>query len=80
MNKSRITISEAIRIAVRFSRLDHDEPYCVSAIYEDDTIALVVFTLFQRYEFYVDACSGEVLGIMSEPAYFIDNIESALSA
>lgn len=70
MRKPQITISEAIRIAFSYSRLEYDEPYCVSAIYEDHYIALVVFTLFQQYEYYVDAVSGEVIGVMSEPLSF----------
>lgn len=80
MIKPQITISEAIRIAVGYSRLELDEPYCVSAVCEDDTIALVVFTLYQRYEFYVDSASGEVLGVMSEPLNLFEKQDDALCA
>lgn len=80
MNRPRISIEEAIRIAVAHARLEHDEPYCASAIVEDGFIALAVFTLFQRYEFYVDADSGEVLGIMSEPVLFPENDDDAMCA
>lgn len=76
MNRLQITIPEAIKIAVSFSNLMNNDPYCVSALYEDDLIALVIFTLFQRYEFYVNAGSGEVVGMMSEPTDS-DEIEEA---
>ena len=67
MNRPQITIPEAIRIAVSYSKLESSEPYCVSAIYDSNYIELVIYTLFQRYDFYVDSRSGEVSGIMSEP-------------
>lgn len=80
MNRPEISITEAIRIAVAHSRLENDDPYCVSALYEDDYISLVVYTLYQRYEFYVDAFSGEVSGIMSEPIDFIEDEEAEICA
>ena len=80
MFKPQISILDAIKIAISYSRIELDDPYCVSAIYEDTIIALVINTLYQRYEFYVDSCSGEVLGIMSEPADYSEIIESALCA
>lgn len=80
MNRPKITITEAIRIAVGYSNLENDAPYCVSALYEDDYIALVVYTLYQRYEFYVDALSGEVCGIMSEPIDFSEDEEAEICA
>ena len=81
MNRPQITITEAIQTAVRYARIENDEPFCASAICEENTIALIIYTFYQKYEFYVDSCSGEVLGIMSEPMFELSEEElSALCA
>lgn len=67
MNRPEINISDAINIAVRYAGFENDEPCCVSAVYEGDFFALTVYTVFQKYEFYVHGTSGEVTGMISEP-------------
>lgn len=54
----------------------NDGNYCCEYIcLEDNCYRLIVSTLMLRYEFYVDAASGEVLGIDTEP--MIDVTETA---
>lgn len=80
MDRPEITITEAIRLAVSFSKLENNDPYCVSALYEDNYIALVIYTLFQRYDFYVDASSGEVVGMICEPTDPVEIEEAKICA
>lgn len=46
----------------------NDENYrCDYIALEGDCYHMVICTLMLKYEFYVDACTGEVLGINTEP-------------
>lgn len=67
MNRPQITLSDAIIAAITHSNIENDEPCCVRAVYMNGYFDLAVYTLYQKYDFYVDAFSGEVSGIMSEP-------------
>ena len=81
MKNNQITINDAIQSAVRYAGIENDMPFCASAICEESAISLTVYTFYQKYEFYVDSCSGEVLGIMSEPMFELSEEElSALCA
>ncbi len=73
MNRPQISIPGSIKIVISDLSLEHDDPYCVSAIYEDGFISLVIFTLFMQYMVYVDACTGEICGLMTEPVDFVEN-------
>ncbi len=59
--------NEFISICRKESRFTGDEPRCLSAEYDSGLHRFLVTTLFMRYEFYVDALSGEVLGIDTQP-------------
>ena len=78
MKRPKITITEAIQAAVCYARIENDEPFCASALYEEDFFALVIYTFYQRYEFYVDSGSGEVLGILSEPMFDLPEEKGAV--
>ena len=78
MNRPQITITEAIRSAVLYANIENDEPFCASALYEEGSFALVIYTFYQKYEFYVDSRSGEVLGILSEPMFDLPEEEGAV--
>ena len=67
MNNIEITIVDAIRIAATYLNVGDSEMCCVRAAYEDGFFVLTLQTLFQKYEFYVHASSGEVVGVSSEP-------------
>ena len=67
INMNRITDSQALRIAVRAAGLENDEYRCLSSRYDGDLCHLIVRTPYLRYEFYVDALDGEVVGISTEP-------------
>lgn len=78
MNINQITITEAIQSAVRYAGIENDMPFCASALCEESTIALIIYTFYQKYEFYVDSRSGEVLGILSEPMFDLPEEEGAV--
>lgn len=77
MNNNQITITEAIQSAVRYAGIENDMPFCASAICEESTISLTVYTFYQKYEFYVDSCSAEVVGLLSEPMFDLFEEEGA---
>ena len=61
------TREQALQSAFAFASIQNDEPCCLSSRYTDGLFHFIVSTLYLRYEFYVDAESGEVLGIDTEP-------------
>ena len=50
------------KVSFQYADIKNDEPFCLSRTYADELYHFVVWTLYLRYEFYVDAVSGEVLG------------------
>jgi len=58
---------QALQRALIYADIKNDEPFCLSRTYADELYHFVVRTFYMRYEFYVDAVSGEVLGISTEP-------------
>lgn len=71
MGNNTIKMTEAIRTAVKSAGLEFSDPLCTSAVYENGLFDLVICTMLQKYEFYVSGNSGEVVGMISEPAYDI---------
>ena len=68
MNKTiKLTQDEALRCAIIYTNIGNDEPVCISGNLADGLFHFIVTTLYLRYEFYVDAGNGEVLGISTEP-------------
>lgn len=67
MNRPKKSITDAINIALRDAGIENDAPFCVRAVYEDGYFALTIYTLLQKYDFYVHGASGEVTGMISEP-------------
>ena len=66
-NTIKLTPDQALRCAIAYAELKNDEPVCTSCGFADGLFRFIVTTLYLRYEFYVDAVSGEVLGISTEP-------------
>lgn len=64
---SLITSEQAMRRAMDYAGLTDAESFWTLDRYEDGLYALSALTLYQRYEFYMDATTGEVLGVNSEP-------------
>lgn len=62
-----ITVFEAYKNAVAYARLEDNAPQCVTARLENDLYELEVRTILMRYDILVDACTGEVVGLSSEP-------------
>ena len=67
MGNNTIKMTEAIRTAVRSAGIENDDPLCTSAVYENGLFDLVIYTMLQKYEFYVNGSSREVVGMISEP-------------
>lgn len=62
---------EAVALALRSVGLDMTDARCTKAVYNEGYYELLVFTSFQKYDFYVDVYSGDVLGINIEPVHII---------
>ena len=58
---------EAYCIAVKEAGLEANSPVCTDITLDGSIYEISIKTLFLRYDFYVGALSGEVLGINFEP-------------
>ena len=75
MNKTiKLTQDEALRCAIIYTNIGNDEPVCISGNLADGLFHFIVTTLYLRYEFYVDAVSGEILGISTEPLSYLETL------
>ena len=64
---NRLTKEEALHAALRYAKLEHDEYSCLRCRLEADLYHILVRTPYLHYTFYVEAESGEVLGLDTEP-------------
>ena len=64
---SNLKPEQALQLALACVNLSNDEFCCLSSQYNQGLYNFVLRTLCLRYEFYVDAAKGEVLGINTEP-------------
>lgn len=64
---SNLKPEQALQFALACVNLSNDEFCCLSSRYNQGLYNFVLRTLCLRYEFYVDASNGEVLGINTEP-------------
>ena len=62
-----ISAREAFFIAVKEAGLEANSPVCTDITLNGSIYEISIKTLFLRYDFYVGALSGEVLGINFEP-------------
>ena len=66
-NTKQLTKDQALRAALRYADLPCDQALCLDSRLEDGLWHMLVRTAYLRYEFYVDAVSGELLGIDTQP-------------
>ncbi len=64
---NNITVFEAYRNAVAYAQLENNAPQCVAAELEGGLYDLEIRTVLMRYDIFVDALTGEVVGLNSEP-------------
>lgn len=65
--RNTLTIEQAMRCALVYARIENETCRCLSSGRDADLYHFVVHTAFMRYEFYVDAGSGDVLGLDTQP-------------
>ncbi len=73
-NTLKLTTDQALQSAIAYAEIKNDEPRCASGSLADGVYHFIVTTLYLRYEFYVDAVSGEVLGISTEPLSYLETL------
>ena len=73
-NTIKLTPDQALRCAIAYAELKNNEPVCTSCSFTDGLFRFSVTTLYLRYEFYVDAVSGEILGISTEPLSYPETL------
>ncbi len=73
-NTNMYTAAEALQSALEYAGIAADENRCLLARYDGGLYHILVRTLYQKYEFYVDAESGEVLGISAEPSLDLETL------
>ena len=64
---SRLTKEQALNIALTYAGIENNEPHCLSNVFRSGFYQVAVRTPYLKYEFFVDAASGEVAGIDMEP-------------
>ena len=65
--ENQLTQEQALRAALEYADLSSTDSKCLLSFCSDGLYQLVVYTPYLKYEFYVDALSGEVLGIDMMP-------------
>lgn len=76
MNTNKnLTPEQAMRFALVYAELENDGPVCLSGRYAEGLYHFVFRTLCLRYEFYVDAANGEVLGVGTEPIPYAEALD-----
>ena len=73
-NTLKLTTDQALQSAIAYAEIKNDEPRCASGSFAYGVYHFIVTTLYLRYEFYVDAVSGEVLGISTEPLSYLETL------
>ena len=66
-NSNPITKEQALEAALRCAGLGAGEALCLHSRCEDGLYHLLVRSAYLQHEFYVDAASGEVLGLDTAP-------------
>ena len=72
---NHLTPEQAMQLALNYANIRNDEPLCLSMRYAEGLYSFVFYTLHMRYEFYVDAANGEVLGIDTEPLLYAEALD-----
>ena len=62
-----ITKEQALNIALTYAGIENNEPHCLSNVFRSGFYQVAVWTPYLKYEFFVDAVSGDVAGIAMEP-------------
>ncbi len=70
MNKMNITTEKALGIALAYAGIENGEYRCLAGGCDNGIFRFVIRTPELKYEFYVDAADGEVLGIDTIPLPF----------
>ena len=74
----QMTQNQALKCAIAYVEIKNDEPVCTSSSFADGLYHFIVTTLYLRYEFYVDAMNGEVLGISTEPLLDLEELNLSM--
>ena len=61
--KNHLAAEEALRSALTYAGIENDENRCLLCRCVNGLFQIIVWTPYLKYEFYVDAENGEVLGI-----------------
>ena len=69
-----ITPEQALRCALTAAKIDNEEYRCLSTRCADGFYQLYVCTPYLKYEFYVDALNGDVLGIDTVPPLYPETL------
>lgn len=75
MNKMNpLTAKQALYIALNDVGITESESICLFNQYDNGLYHVLVKTAYMKYEFYVDAANGEVLGLDMEPQPYSETL------
>lgn len=69
MNTTTISNGSALQTALNYAGLAIKECHCIYNNLSEGLFEIWVNTPYQRYEFFVEERSGEVIGINAEPLF-----------
>lgn len=67
------TANEALRSAMEYAQLATEDVRVAKLAAKDGLYEITLHTPYQMYEFYVDAATGEVLGINAVPSLDLES-------
>lgn len=67
---TNLNSEQALHNALLFAGIENEEFVCLLNRYKDGLYHLLVRTIWMKYEFYVEASIGEVLGMNTEPLLY----------
>ena len=71
---TKLSSEQAMHNALVYGGIENEDFECLFKQYEDGLYHFLVHTTWMQYEFYVEAGTGEVLGIQTEPLVYWEDL------
>ena len=68
--KKNLTAGQALDCALLYAKIENEDPRCLFSHSREGLYHFIVRTAYLKYEFYVEAGDGTVLGIDTEPLLY----------
>lgn len=72
--KKNLTAGQALDCALLYAKIENEDPRCLFSHSREGLYHFIVRTAYLKYEFYVEAGDGTVLGIDTEPLQYPETL------